>query len=306
MTTDQIINLLAAVTLFEMMIAIGLSVTFTEVLGVARNWRLLIRAAAANYLGIPAAALGLLLLFNAQPLAAAGLLVVAVCPGAPYGPPFTSLAKGNVVAAVGLMVILAGSSALVAPLLLQFLLPMMADNQPLQINAGKIVTTLLLAQLLPLCIGLAVRQCRPQLADKLKKPANLLTTFLNLIMLGLILVVQFDMLTGIPLRAFGGMFLLLAATLAIGWLLGESGADNRKTLAVTSAVRNAGVGLVIVSGSFPGTPAVTAATAYALVQTIVVALIALGWGRLCVQPESWPGRQESAIPVRTEAKEVVS
>src|SRR5688500_16670235 len=132
MTIDQIINLLAAVTLFEMMVAIGLGVSFADVLGVARNWRLLVRAAAANYLAVPAAAVGLLLLFHAQPLVAAGFLIVAVCPGAPYGPPFTSLAKGNVVAAVGLMVILAGSSALIAPLLLQFLLPLMAGDQPLQ------------------------------------------------------------------------------------------------------------------------------------------------------------------------------
>ena len=50
-------------------------------------------------------------------------LICAVCPGAPYGPPFTGMAKGKVGVAVGLMVILAGSSALVAPLLLHGLLP---------------------------------------------------------------------------------------------------------------------------------------------------------------------------------------
>ena len=305
MTIDQIINLLAAVTLFEMMIAIGLGVSFAEVLGVARNWRLVLRAAAANYLAVPAAAVGLLLLFQAQPLAAAGFLVVAVCPGAPYGPPFTSLAKGNVIAAVGLMVILAASSALVAPVFLQFLLPLMAGDQPLQIDSVKIVMTLLLAQLLPLGIGLGVRQRLPLWAATLKKPADALTTVLNLILLGLIFVVQYDMLTGIPLRAFGGMFLLLAATVAIGWLLGESGAGNRKTLAITTGVRNAGVGLVIVSGSFPGTPAVTAATAYALVQTIVIALIALGWGRLCGRPARTARPEESAIPVGPVAQEVV-
>jgi hypothetical protein len=32
--------------------------------------------------------------------------------------------------------------------------------------------------------------------------------------------------------------------------------------------------------SFPGTPAVTAATAFGLFQTILVALVALAWGRL--------------------------
>ena len=144
----------------------------------------------------------------------------------------------------------------------------------------KLVGTLLLAQLLPLAIGLGVRQWRPLWAERLKKPANLLTTILNLVLLGLILVVQYETLIGIPLRAFAGMSLLVLAALAIGWLLGEPGGVKRKTLAITTAVRNAGVCLVIVSSSFAGTPAVTAATVYALFQTISLALIALSWGRL--------------------------
>src|SRR5436309_2404361 len=125
MTIDQAISLLASVTLFELMVTIGLGVTFAEVAGVARNWRLVGKAALANYVCVPAAALGLLLLFRPGsldpgnfPFIAAGFLIAAVCPGAPYGPPFTGLARGNVVVSVGLMVILAGSSALLAPLLL--------------------------------------------------------------------------------------------------------------------------------------------------------------------------------------------
>ena len=228
--------------------------------------------------------MGLLLLFRAQPLPAAGFLVAAVCPGAPYGPPFTSLARGNVVVSVGLMVILAASSALVAPLLLYFLLPLVAGDQTPNVDATRIVPTLFLAQLLPLFVGLVVRQWRPLLAARLKKPADLLSTVLNLVTLGVILTVQFGMLIEIPIPAFVGMCALVAATLVVGWLLGGPGRDDRKTLAITTAVRNAGVSLVIASSSFPGTPAVTAATVYGLFQTLVLALVALGWGRLASAP----------------------
>jgi BASS family bile acid:Na+ symporter len=279
MTIDQVINLLAAVTLFEMMVAIGLGVTFAEVVGVMRDGKLVARALLANYVGVPAAAVGLLLLFHAQSLAAVGFLIAAVCPGAPFGPPFTGLARGNVVVAIGLMVILAGSSAFLAPLLLQFLLPLMAGDQPLNVDTVKIIATLLLAQLSPLFIGLGVRQWWPLLADRLQTPAKRLSTVLNLGLLGMIVTVQFDILLGIPLRAFVGMSALVLATLAIGWLLGGPGTDGRKTLALTTAIRNVGVSLVIASGSFPGTPAVTAATVYGLFQTIAIALIALAWGR---------------------------
>jgi bile acid:Na+ symporter, BASS family len=191
-------------------------------------------------------------------------------------------------------------------LLLRLLLPVIAGDQPLQVDALKMVTTLLLAQLLPLCLGLGVRQWRPLLADKLRKPANLLSTVLNLILLATILVVQFDMLTGIPLRAFFGMLLLLSATLAIGWLLGGPGAEARKTLALTTSVRNAGVSLVIASSSFPGTPVVSAATAYALFQTIVMALVAMAWGRIPQAGAAMPPEQPSASPIGLIAKEAVS
>jgi len=283
---NQLINLLASITLFEMMVAIGLGVSFRDVLQVATDWRLVGKAAVASYVCVPAAAVGLLILFHADPFVAAGFLVAAACPGAPYGPPFTGMAKGNVAVSVGLMVILAGSSALLAPLLLQFLLPFVLqflaalppDGPPLAINGGKMVLTLLVAQFLPLCVGLAVRQWRPTLADRLKKPANLLSMVLNLTTLGLILSAQFAMLIGIPLRAYGGMLVLVLAGGAAGWVLG--GTSTRSAMVMATSVRNVGVSLVIVTAAFPGTQAVVAATAFALFQTIVMALISLGWGRL--------------------------
>src|ERR1700674_4164546 len=101
MTIDQWINLLVTITLVEMMAAIGLGVTFDELAGVARNWRLVTNAALANYVALPAFTVGLLLLFGAQPMIAAGFLILAACPGAPFGPPCTAIAKGNVAVSVG-------------------------------------------------------------------------------------------------------------------------------------------------------------------------------------------------------------
>src|SRR5438477_11848251 len=117
---DRLINILVTITLIEMMVAIGLGVAFVDLVGVARNWRLVARAALAYYVCVPAATVGLLFLFDAHPMVAAGFLILAVCPGAPYGPPFAAIAKGNMAVAVGLMGILAGSSALVAPILLHY------------------------------------------------------------------------------------------------------------------------------------------------------------------------------------------
>lgn len=280
MPIDRIINLFVTIALVELMAAIGLSVTFADIAGVVKNRRLVFQAALANYVCVPATAVGLLLLFRAQPMVAAGFMITAVCPGAPFGPPLTAMAKGNVAVSVGLMVILAGSSAIVAPLLLHWTLPLVSGSESLNVDATRMLVTLLVTQLLPLCGGMAVRQWRPELAARLLKPATLTSEVLNLSMIGLILVVHFPILIAIRPRGFAGMLALVHAALAAGWLLGTPGQGNRKAMAISTAVRNVGVGLVIATSSFPGTAAVTATLAFALFQTIVLALIALGWGRL--------------------------
>jgi BASS family bile acid:Na+ symporter len=281
---DRLINILVTITLIEMMVAIGLGVTFVDLAGVARNWRQAGRAALANYVCVPAATVGLLLLFDAQPMVAAGFLILAVCPGAPYGPPFTAIAKGNVAVAAGLMVILAGSSAILAPVLLYYLLPLVSRDEPLAVDAPRIVGTLLVTQLVPLCIGMGVRHWRPLLAERLRKPANLASKVLNLTAVGLILVVQFHLLTETRPRAYVGMVALLLASWAAGWLLGGPDPAIRKTLTLTTSLRNVGVGLVIATGTFAGTPAVTAALVYGLFEVLGSLLLALGWARQPAAP----------------------
>ncbi|HEV3145596.1 MAG TPA: bile acid:sodium symporter [Gemmataceae bacterium] len=279
MTMDRFINIIVMVTLIEMMIAVGLRVTLADLIGVARNWRLVAQALVANYVCVPAIAVALLLLFQAPPLACAGFLILAVCPGAPFGPPCTGLAKGNVTASVGLMVILAGSSALLAPLLLALLLPWMAGDEPLQVDAGKIVSTLLMTQFVPLCLGLAVRYWRPGWADKLSKPANVASLALNLLAFGLILATKYSLLLEIRLRGYVGMTVLLATTFAVGWLFGERGSANRKAMTLTTSLRNVGVGLVIAMGAFAGTAAVTAVLVYGILEILGSLLLAFVWAQ---------------------------
>jgi BASS family bile acid:Na+ symporter len=177
------------------------------------------------------------------------------------------------------MVLMAGSSALIAPLLLSALMPVVAGNEELKINVGKMLGALLLTQFLPLSIGLAIRSRRPALADRLARPARLVSLMLNLALLILILSVQFPTLAEIRPRAWFGMLALVFSTAVSGWLAGGPGPDRRKTFAITTSVRNVGLCLVIVTASFPGTLAVTAATAYGLFQTITLALAAWAWGK---------------------------
>jgi hypothetical protein len=98
---DKLANVLVLILLIEMMVATGLGVSLSDLAGVVKNAGLLARAALANYVLVPAAAILLLYLFQTEPIVAAGFILVAVCPAAPFAPPLTAMAKGSVHVSVG-------------------------------------------------------------------------------------------------------------------------------------------------------------------------------------------------------------
>jgi BASS family bile acid:Na+ symporter len=287
MSLDRVINILVTVMLVEMMVAIGLGVTLSELFGVLRDWRLVMQALFANYVCFPLVTVGLLILLRpAEPAVPVGFLTLAVCPGAPFGPPCTRIAGGNVAAAVGWMVVLAGSSALLAPVLLRILMPLLVTGNSLEVDAVKIVITLLMTQLLPLCLGLALRHRWPSLAERLQKPANGFGSLLSLLTIGVILYAQFSLLAEIRWRGYVGMLTLLVASFVVGWLLGWPGAANRKAMTLTTSLRNVGVGLVIAAANFPNTAAVTAVLAYGILEIFGSLLLAWAWGKRSMLAEA--------------------
>lgn len=264
MNLDVITNLLTVVGLAAMMLSVGLNVTIEEVIVSIRRWRTTILGLVGNFVLVPAATIGLLWLFAPDPMVAVGFLIPAVCPGAPVGPPFAAIAKGNVPYAVGQMVLLSGSSAVLSPLLLGLFLGWLLPSSDLHVDFAAIVRTLLVAQLLPLGVGLAIHR-QAQWAHRAAKPVALFANLLLLGAIGLMLARQHELLGAIRLGGWIGMLLLLVVTLAIGWLSGGSGVEVRKASALTTAARNAALALVIVSGNFAETAAVTAVVAYAFV-----------------------------------------
>jgi BASS family bile acid:Na+ symporter len=251
--------------LVAIMLSMGLKVTFGEVLASVRNLRLTVLGLVANFALVPIVTIGLLYLFKANPMVSAGFLVLAVCPGAPVGPPFATIAKGDVPFAIGQMVILAGVSALLSPALLSILLTQILPASDLEIDYVAIVRTLLIAQLLPLGIGLGVHHWMPRFTDRINKPLGLIANVLLLSAVTLVLVKEYQTLGLIRTRGWFGMLLLLVASLSVGWLCGGPGQETRKSLSVTTGARNAAVALVIASKNFADTPAVTAVVADAMI-----------------------------------------
>lgn len=281
MDTQRLVSLINVTALVTIMFSMGLQVTFASVVASTRSPGRVALGLAANYLVVPAVTMGLLLLFRPEPMVAAGFLILAVCPGAPVAPPATTIARGDIPWAIGLMIILGGLSAVFSPALLGLLLRRVAPDCGAAVDYGSIARTLLVAQLLPLAAGLAFHHWAPTLTGRIVRPVGVLANLLLLVLIGLILFTQFETLSDIRARGWAGMGVLFVSSLAIGWLCAAGGAATRNASALTTAARNAAVGLAIATGNFAGTPVVTAVVAYGLVSMLGTIGCAVAIGRLC-------------------------
>src|SRR5262245_13067655 len=268
MTLATLVNALTVAGLVAVMLSMGLKVRFGEVVASVRKPRPMVLSVVANFVLVPLATIGLLYFFDTNPMVSVGFLILAVCPGAPVGPPFATIARGDVPSAIGQMVVLAGLSALLSPALLGMLLGRLIPANGLQIDYLAIVRTLLMAQILPLAVGLAIHHSAPKLAERVAQPISLVANLLLVVVVVMLLMKEYETLGLIRLRGWSGMLLLLATSLGIGWLCGGPVRPTRKTLAVTTGAHNAAVALVIVSKNFADTPAVTAVIAYALLSIL--------------------------------------
>jgi BASS family bile acid:Na+ symporter len=263
-TSEQWISVLNVTALSAIMLSMGLRVDVKSVWTAARPARIVAFCILANYLLVPVAALVLLYLFQADPLVSIGFLILAVCPGAPVGPPMSALAKGNLPLAISMMVLLAALSAILSPILLAFLAPRLAPDGNLDIDLLAIARSLIFAQLAPLAAGLAIHHWLPRWTERLNRPMTLLANVLLVILLAAIVGSQFSTLIEIKFKAWFGMTLLFVASFLIGWFSGGPHIADRKSIGITTVNRNVAVGLAIVASSFPNTPAVIAVVAYGL------------------------------------------
>ncbi|HET9385209.1 MAG TPA: bile acid:sodium symporter [Gemmatimonadales bacterium] len=243
------------------MLGIGLGLSVGEILAPLRNARLVILALVANFIVLPAGAIGLGRLVGLEEPFAIGLLLLASAAGAPFVPKLAQLARGNVAFGVGVMVLLMVVTVVYLPLALPVLLP------GVTVDPWKIGRSLFLLMLLPLAIGLAGRAWLPAFASRVKPVLNRLSS--------LSLTVLMVAITGANLRnvlsvfGTGGIIaglLLIALGFGAGWLLGGPGRDTRSVLALGTAQRNIAAALVVGSGF---------ADPKVVVMVVVVAIVGL-------------------------------
>ena len=250
------------------MVAAGLGLSVRDVVAPLRRARLVLFALVANFVIAPALAYALTEVIPLPRPYAIGLLLLGGAAGAPFLPKLAVLAKGDVAFSVGLMLLLTVGSVIFMPIVLPLMIPgLSADPWP-------ILRPLLFTMLLPLAVGMVVRNRSERWAARVRPALGLVSNVSMLLAVVLLIGLNFgDTLATFGSGAVATGVLFVALSLAVGYALGGSVLGTKSVLGLGTGQRNVAAALLIATQNFtdPGVVVMLIATTLAGVVVLVFA-----------------------------------
>ncbi len=247
LTTLQ--NLFTVAFVVSSMLGMGLALTLGQILQPLRNGRLVLAALVTNFVIIPAVAIALARVIPMDEQLQIGVILFGSAAGAPFLPKLAQIAKASVAFSVGLMAMLIVVTVIFLPIVLPLVLP------GVSVDARSMAVMLFGQMLVPLGIGLAVRQRFPEGAAQISPPIAQVAS--------LSLVLLFVLMLGLNIESVIGLFgsgalaataILLAVAIVSGYLLGGPSSDTRQVLALGTGQRNLAAAFLVATANFAEQP----------------------------------------------------
>jgi BASS family bile acid:Na+ symporter len=235
---------LVKITIFTLMLDIGLTIPLGQLTSLWRRPALLLRSLIAVLLLVPVVVLLLLWVLDLPRAVVTGLAVLAAAPGAPLTTMRSQMAGGSTPYSASLQLTLALLAVLTTPLTLA-LFHAMFVLETAGLPSLEVARQVAMVQFLPVSMGLLVRRFVPRLAGVAARPLTVLANVLFVLLIAAILVPSMRMILHFGALPALAVVLMVGMSLAIGDLLGGAVPDERAALAVASIARNVGLALFI-------------------------------------------------------------
>jgi BASS family bile acid:Na+ symporter len=261
--------LLLAAAVFLTMLSLGLMLGREQLQAALRRRMVLGALLFGTLIPLPLVAVGAVKLLGITGAAAAGILLMAISPGAPVAMRRAIEAGGHAAfaPALHLAIVLCAVGTVPAGLAL---LDVVFDKD-FSVTPFDVARQVFFSQLLPVGLGAAARILRPALAARIERP---LARFSNILLLGAaaaLLAMTWPLLAQAGWTSFlAGIGLSLCA-LALGALFAGTDSAVRPAGAVAAAMRNPGLALLMAAVNKLPATVVAAVIAYAFGAALVIA-----------------------------------
>ncbi|MCZ6663254.1 MAG: bile acid:sodium symporter [Actinobacteria bacterium] len=246
---NAILQISLLVFVVSSMLAMGLSLTVSQIIAPLRNARLVVVALVINFIAVPILAVGIDALIALDEGLYIGLILMATAAGAPFLPKLGEAAKGNIAFSVGLMVLLMVVTVVYMPIVVPLLI------SGVEINPWDIASSLIFLMLLPLGIGLLMKWRYNKAAEGLQPAMAQTSTVAIALLLVSGVVVNFTaILDIIGTGGFIAILLFLVGAFIFGYFGAGRDAGVRSVLGLGTAQRNLSAAMVVAGQNFASDP----------------------------------------------------
>lgn len=242
---QQLLLNFVQITIFILMLTIGINVSWEEMLSLWRNPNSLWRSFLAVVFLVPVVVLLLLHLFDLPTGVASGLVVLAASPGAPLTTKRAVMAGASFSYAGSLQLTLALMAVFITPITLAIFYALF-ELEIEKVTVMQVSQQVAMVQLFPLTLGLLLQKFIPKIVKVIAKPISLMGNVLFIFLVIAVIVPAFRLKVQIGILPMVVIIIMVVSTLAFGHLLGGAEVEKRSALAISTIARNLGLAVFIV------------------------------------------------------------
>jgi BASS family bile acid:Na+ symporter len=278
----MIVSIFIPAIVVLLMVVVGLGLRVNQFVSVVRSPAVLVGGTLSQILLLPLGALVIVFLTDPVPELAAGLLLVAACPGGALSNFYCHLGRLNVPLSVTLTALSSILSFAVLPLVLATIYPAVASTRELVVPVDELSRRLFLFLLLPIAVGMLLRNRVPTFVERYAPWERNLSLILLVLLLALIVFDQWEAVWRLRLDSAILTLVFTGVATSIGWGVGALAglpAIDRYTFAMEFAVRNVGAAALVAASTLGRPEFVAFGALFVLYQFPMIALLLYVYSR---------------------------
>ena len=278
-----LLNAILALVMFS--IALDLKPEHFRALALAP--RPLLAGFAAQFLALPAATFGLVLVFQPQASVALGLILVAACPGGNISNFLSHRAGGNTALSVSLTALATVAAIVLTPLNIALWGGLYAPTRAILVQTAidpvQVAVTVVFLLILPLTLGMIVNARMPGVAARLRRRMQILSMVIFVAFIIAALAANWSYFLDLAGLIVGLVVAHNAMALALGFgiaTLSRVGRRDRRSITIETGIQNSGLGLILIFAFFGGLGGMAVVAAFwGMWHAITGLALALVWAR---------------------------
>lgn len=250
MQGGSLLSILLPVALFIIMLGVGMSLRWQDFTRLLSQPGQVITGLCLQMLVLPLLGLLVVLMTDLPAMLAVGLMILTFAPGGATSNMISHLCRADTALSISLTAI----TSVIVPLTLPWLTwwamqYFMGDGVMVPLPLLETAFKLLLVTIMPVVLGMLIRARYPSLAARLYRPVKVISLLFMFTVVVMITLANREVLPELLPQLAPAVMLLACSAMLVAWLIAQRvmkyPTDSALTMAIETAIQNAGTGLLV-------------------------------------------------------------